>query len=70
MSRPKAPCMNCEERHEGCHGDCEKYEEFRKEHFDYNLKKGLELGYVAYVSEQKKESFYRKVKRKQKGAKK
>lgn len=69
MSRPKAPCMNCEERHEGCHGACEQYLKFKEDFFDFNLKKGIELGYVAYISEQKKESYFKKVKKKQKGVK-
>lgn len=61
--------MNCEEIREGCHGACEKYAKFKEDHFDYNLKKGIDLGYVAYVSEQKKESYFKKVKKKQKGIK-
>ena len=27
--KPKAPCMNCKERHEACHDTCEKYREYR-----------------------------------------
>ena len=26
----KTPCHNCEERHPKCHGDCERYLEYRK----------------------------------------
>lgn len=26
----KAPCKDCAERHEGCHGECEKYKAFRE----------------------------------------
>ena len=28
---PKAPCLNCQNRHLGCHDDCEKYNAYRKE---------------------------------------
>lgn len=24
-----APCKNCPDRHVGCHGQCEKYQQFR-----------------------------------------
>lgn len=26
----RTACMDCKERHIGCHVDCEKYKEFRK----------------------------------------
>lgn len=25
----KGPCFNCQDRRPGCHGSCEKYQEFR-----------------------------------------
>lgn len=28
----KIPCYGCDNRHEACHGSCEKYAEYRKEH--------------------------------------
>ena len=27
----KAPCKDCSERHQACHGSCIKYKEFRAE---------------------------------------
>ena len=36
---PKAPCMNCEERHEGCHSDCEPYLAWAQKKKDANAKK-------------------------------
>ncbi len=33
--RPKAPCKDCEKRHPGCHGECEAYAEFQKQHDEY-----------------------------------
>ena len=26
-----APCMNCQNRHEGCHSTCESYQDFTEE---------------------------------------
>ena len=26
------PCMGCEERHAGCHGKCERYQESKRKH--------------------------------------
>lgn len=31
MSKPQAPCMTCNERYPRCHGQCEKYKEFKNE---------------------------------------
>lgn len=30
MSRSNTPCFKCEERHIGCHGECDKYLAFDK----------------------------------------
>lgn len=35
MQRPTSPCYHCPDRHIGCHGQCEKYIEFRKKREDY-----------------------------------
>ena len=35
----KSPCMDCAERHEGCHGICEKYLFYRKSLDDEKAKK-------------------------------
>lgn len=32
----KAPCKDCPDRHQGCHSECEKYLEFRKERDELN----------------------------------
>ncbi|MGM9520091.1 MAG: hypothetical protein ACI3WS_05390 [Phascolarctobacterium sp.] len=29
------PCLDCAERHVGCHGRCEKYQSWNKEHQEY-----------------------------------
>lgn len=31
MSKPTAPCKNCAERHPHCHGECEKYKQYKEE---------------------------------------
>lgn len=28
----RCPCYHCEERHEGCHSDCERYAEWNEKH--------------------------------------
>lgn len=28
-TRIKAPCAGCDDRHDGCHGTCERYKEYR-----------------------------------------
>ena len=28
MKEPEAPCLFCDERHLGCHTECDKYKEF------------------------------------------
>ena len=32
------PCMNCEERHSGCHGECERYSKYKEERTRVNDK--------------------------------
>ena len=31
MIRNESPCLNCEERHDGCHSKCERYLSYRAE---------------------------------------
>lgn len=31
MSRPKAPCYQCNDRVFGCHGTCKRYNDFKQE---------------------------------------
>ena len=31
MAMPVGPCKDCEERHLGCHSDCERYKAYREE---------------------------------------
>ena len=30
MKRPESPCLDCKDRHESCHADCEKYIQYTK----------------------------------------
>lgn len=32
------PCMNCEDRHSGCHGECERYLKYKEERTRVNDK--------------------------------
>ncbi|WP_236915708.1 hypothetical protein [Clostridium sp. Cult2] len=32
-------CINCEDRHLGCHSKCKKYQEFKKEREKFRKKK-------------------------------
>lgn len=36
MSRPKAPCLNCENRHPGCHSECEDYIAYQKANREFS----------------------------------
>ncbi len=36
MSKPKPPCLGCEQRVSGCHSTCNGYIEFRKALDEYN----------------------------------
>ena len=45
IGTPKiAPCMNCENRHEGCHSVCDSYRDFSEEN-----KKERHKRYVNYI---------------------
>ena len=44
-----APCMGCEERYFGCHGKCEKYQEFRKEK-DKQCEERIKRSEIAYIA--------------------
>lgn len=50
---PKAPCKDCEKRHEGCHGKCEEYQAFSEERGRYNLELAKLQGYNVYITDRK-----------------
>ena len=35
MKMPAQPCHDCEDRHVGCHGTCEKYNKWHEEFWKY-----------------------------------
>lgn len=35
MREPEAPCLFCDERHVGCHTECDKYKAYTKERKAY-----------------------------------
>ena len=45
----KAPCKDCEKRHVGCHGRCEKYLEFKKANNERLKQKSLEIDADQYA---------------------
>lgn len=49
--RPKAPCKDCENRHPGCHGECEEYAEFQRLHKEYYHEVAKAKGNEAYFME-------------------
>lgn len=36
MNKPKAPCLNCENRQVNCHSKCKAYKQFKYENDLYN----------------------------------
>lgn len=47
----ESPCLNCPERHEGCHGKCEAYKNYKiasaKEKEEIKRRKDAFLSYAA-----------------------
>ena len=35
--KPKSNCLGCEDRHEGCHAECEKYKAWKEEHEEQKI---------------------------------
>ena len=61
----KSPCFNCEDRHPGCHADCQMYAEWSEE--VKQSRKWLRGGYAADAY--KHETIRRKVMAKQRKTK-
>ena len=57
--------MNCKDRHEGCHADCERYAAAKAELEKAKAERLKELDYIGYVA-----NASRKIKRKKKGKRK
>lgn len=51
--QPVAPCKDCQERESGCHDRCEKYQAFKTERRELNLKMHELSSYNAYVTYRK-----------------
>lgn len=45
----RAPCMNCQNRHLGCHGQCEAYKAFRAQRDAANAEKQKDASVLDYV---------------------
>jgi len=46
--RMNSPCYNCEDRHENCHADCLKYNEWLTDY--HKLKEGADKNKVDYIT--------------------
>lgn len=42
-SKIKSPCMDCEERTLGCHGNCESYSKYQKDIKEIHRRERLDL---------------------------
>lgn len=54
MSKVKAPCKECAERHPHCHGECVRYKEYQKENTENKEEYRKSLIYDAYISKRLK----------------
>lgn len=36
MKEPQAPCLFCDEKHVGCHIECEKYNSYKEQHHKWS----------------------------------
>ena len=58
------PCRNCEDRHIGCHGTCEKYIDWKEKHIESKRKKfeqkQTEYQYMAVASMRKAKRLHKK----------
>lgn len=52
-TRDNVPCHRCEERHPGCHAECEKYKAYKERHNEQkeqiDREKRAETNYTAYM---------------------
>lgn len=60
MSRLQAPCKECPERHLHCHGECEKYKEYKEQ-----SEKNKEEYRKSLIWETYRDAMIKKTKRKQ-----
>lgn len=64
MPKIDTPCHNCTDRHEGCHGDCEKYKAYKermnKLHQDYSASTSTRSLFNSYIADRTKKSKFKK----------
>lgn len=62
MNEMIAPCMNCDDRHAACHGDCERYAEYKayRESIKEKKRKEVEVGKIIIDSIEDKKRISRK----------
>ena len=56
LNRKKSPCLGCENRHVGCHSECEVYLEYRRE-ADIERDRRYEAQKVLFVSTDRQNYF-------------
>ena len=58
------PCRNCEDRHVGCHGTCERYIDWKEKHIESKRKrfeqKQTDYQYMAVASIRKAKRLHKK----------
>ena len=52
----EAPCLNCKDRHPGCHDRCETYQKYRKQKDEANERKRMEGAIDGYQIAQMRKS--------------
>ena len=62
----RVPCYKCEDRRVGCHGECEKYIEFRKEREVIYQKRAEEVAVREYQSQKMIENWKRRKRKERK----
>lgn len=69
--RPKPPCKNCENRHQGCHAKCSEYADFKRDFEQEKAKiknvvegekiaKDFTISYILKCKERKRKYGYKK----------
>lgn len=56
ISQKQSPCLGCENRHVGCHSECEVYKDYRRE-ADIERDRRYEAQKVLFVSTDRRKYF-------------
>jgi len=47
----KSPCLNCPDRHPGCHSTCDKYQQFKQKKEEERKNRRVSREYDAYMKD-------------------